>query len=130
MKCLLTKVRRSDIIAFAVDEAWLSLVERCVRDAEAAGSNPVASIPQKVPENKAFRHFFFWKQDMKKRFFGQKGAQKVHNLINTHHSCALLSSIFNSLFSSHIATITPLFLRCSFLFEKAKMICYNTVATR
>ena len=23
---------------------WLSLVERCVRDAEAAGSNPVASI--------------------------------------------------------------------------------------
>ena len=25
-------------------EAWLSLVERCVRDAEAAGSNPVASI--------------------------------------------------------------------------------------
>ena len=31
------------IIALAVDEAWLSLVERCVRDAEAAGSNPVAS---------------------------------------------------------------------------------------
>ena len=25
-------------------EAWLSLVERCVRDAEAAGSNPVASM--------------------------------------------------------------------------------------
>ena len=25
------------------DEAWLSLVERCVRDAEVAGSNPVAS---------------------------------------------------------------------------------------
>ena len=25
-------------------EAWLSLVERCVRDAEAVGSNPVASI--------------------------------------------------------------------------------------
>ena len=24
-------------------DAWLSLVERCVRDAEAAGSNPVAS---------------------------------------------------------------------------------------
>ena len=24
-------------------EAWLSLVERCVRDAEVAGSNPVAS---------------------------------------------------------------------------------------
>ncbi len=26
------------------NEAWLSLVERCVRDAEVAGSNPVASI--------------------------------------------------------------------------------------
>ena len=24
-------------------DAWLSLVERCVRDAEVAGSNPVAS---------------------------------------------------------------------------------------
>ena len=26
------------------NDAWLSLVERCVRDAEVAGSNPVASI--------------------------------------------------------------------------------------
>ena len=25
------------------NDAWLSLVERCVRDAEVAGSNPVAS---------------------------------------------------------------------------------------
>ena len=37
------------IITIAVGEhpkaidAWLSLVERCVRDAEVAGSNPVAS---------------------------------------------------------------------------------------
>ena len=29
-------------------EAWLSLVERCVRDAEAVGSNPVASINTKA----------------------------------------------------------------------------------
>ena len=28
---------------FVIIEAWLSLVERCVRDAEAVGSNPVAS---------------------------------------------------------------------------------------
>ena len=28
-------------------EAWLSLVERCVRDAEVAGSNPVASTIKK-----------------------------------------------------------------------------------
>ncbi len=29
-------------------DAWLSLVERCVRDAEAAGSNPVASTFDKA----------------------------------------------------------------------------------
>ena len=28
---------------FIYFEAWLSLVERCVRDAEVVGSNPVAS---------------------------------------------------------------------------------------
>ena len=35
---------------------WLSLVERCVRDAEVAGSNPV------IPTNKkdAFGRFFCW----------------------------------------------------------------------
>ena len=31
-------------------EAWLSLVERCVRDAEAAGSNPVASTETKASD--------------------------------------------------------------------------------
>ena len=30
-------------ISFLNIDEWLSLVERCVRDAEAAGSNPVAS---------------------------------------------------------------------------------------
>ena len=40
---LLTNVLEISIITFAVDEAWLSLVERCVRDAEVVGSNPVAS---------------------------------------------------------------------------------------
>ena len=30
------------------NEAWLSLVERCVRDAEVAGSNPVASIMRRA----------------------------------------------------------------------------------
>ena len=30
-------------------EAWLSLVERCVRDAEVAGSNPVTSTIYKKP---------------------------------------------------------------------------------
>ena len=31
-------------------EVWLSLVERCVRDAEAAGSNPVTSTIKKNPK--------------------------------------------------------------------------------
>ncbi len=42
-------------------DAWLSLVERCVRDAEAAGSNPVASTCEKVWETlilQCFPRFF------------------------------------------------------------------------
>ena len=39
------------------NEVWLSLVERCVRDAEAAGSNPVTSI--KVVRIPYFEGFFF-----------------------------------------------------------------------
>ena len=35
---------------------WLSLVERCVRDAKAAGSNPV--IPTR--KNKSVRIYFFY----------------------------------------------------------------------
>ncbi len=43
------------------NDAWLSLVERCVRDAEAAGSNPVASILGRGAgnlENKGFPVLF------------------------------------------------------------------------
>ena len=36
-------------------EAWLSLVERCVRDAEVAGSNPVASTGTLGPLVKRLR---------------------------------------------------------------------------
>ena len=32
-------------------EAWLSLVERCVRDAEVVGSNPVASMNKDTTES-------------------------------------------------------------------------------
>ncbi len=35
---------QSVLLCHSNSDAWLSLVERCVRDAEAAGSNPVASI--------------------------------------------------------------------------------------
>ena len=39
------------------NEVWLSLVERCVRDAEAAGSNPVTSTKDvRIPY---FKGFFF-----------------------------------------------------------------------
>ena len=49
-KKLLTFVFHYNIICLSssdeaklINEVWLSLVERCVRDAEAAGSNPVTS---------------------------------------------------------------------------------------
>ncbi len=35
--------KKRAIINKLIIEAWLSLVERCVRDAEVVGSNPVAS---------------------------------------------------------------------------------------
>ena len=36
---------------------WLSLVERCVRDAKAAGSNPVTSTSSGVHEGARFSFF-------------------------------------------------------------------------
>ncbi len=40
-------------------EAWLSLVERCVRDAEVAGSNPVASTKETAEFLKEIQLFLF-----------------------------------------------------------------------
>ena len=41
-------------------EMWLSLVERCVRDAEAAGSNPVISTMLNVHNGlDRYEHFLF-----------------------------------------------------------------------
>ena len=37
------QVKGSSPFIGSIFEVWLSLVERCVRDAEVAGSNPVAS---------------------------------------------------------------------------------------
>ena len=51
---LLTKDFTLDIIIPLLRniEAWLSLVERCVRDAEVVGSNPVAStLGRGTPES-------------------------------------------------------------------------------
>lgn len=39
--------------------AWLSLVERCVRDAEVVGSNPVASTTHRKSETNWFSGFLF-----------------------------------------------------------------------
>ena len=57
------------------NEAWLSLVERCVRDAEVAGSNPVAST-------KALR--IPWLRDS---FFAYK---EIQNVIFQRIFCAWL----------------------------------------
>ena len=42
------------IIILAYFEAWLSLVERCVRDAEVVGSNPVASTTWQGQPRRSF----------------------------------------------------------------------------
>ena len=57
------------------NDAWLSLVERCVRDAEVAGSNPVAST-------KALR--IPWLRDS---FFAYK---EIQNVIFQRIFCAWL----------------------------------------
>ena len=48
-----------NIISLAVDEAWLSLVERCVRDAEVASSNLVASTKGKTRKRIGFLVFLY-----------------------------------------------------------------------
>ncbi len=46
-KNALTRFDGCDIILQWYFEVWLSLVERCVRDAEAVGSSPVTSTSKK-----------------------------------------------------------------------------------
>ena len=65
---LLTTLSRFCIMTFADSEklsfpfiyfeAWLSLVERCVRDAEVVGSNPVASTNKKPEIPQGISGFF------------------------------------------------------------------------
>ena len=43
------------MINLAYFEAWLSLVERCVRDAEVVGSNPVASTTWQGQPRRSFQ---------------------------------------------------------------------------
>ena len=67
---LLTNHVKLYIITLAVDEAWLSLVERCVRDAEVACSNHVASIDvekcRKALFYGVFRHLSFFEKQREK----------------------------------------------------------------
>ena len=48
------------------NDAWLSLVERYVRDVEVAGSNPVASIPWQGRVEKSGKIFGFFFYSMRK----------------------------------------------------------------
>jgi hypothetical protein len=41
-------------------EVWLSLVERCVRDAEAGGSNPLTSTSRDGPATKNRESSLVW----------------------------------------------------------------------
>ena len=45
------------------NDAWLSLVERYVRDVEVAGSNPVASIPWQGRTENLEKDFQFFLRD-------------------------------------------------------------------
>ena len=61
-------------------EVWLSLVERFVRDEEAAGSNPVTSTNGGKPL-KACRLFFS---------FTQTGFEKMKKVLTKHDSCVII----------------------------------------
>ncbi len=61
------------IVTLNNDDAWLSLVERCVRDAEVAGSNPVASIFL-IPVSK----FFLFNTDIKYGYFISRKEQNYN----------------------------------------------------
>ena len=56
-KNALTRFDGCDIILQWYFEVWLSLVERCVRDAEVVGSNPVASTGMKMPKALTIKSF-------------------------------------------------------------------------
>ena len=53
------------------NDAWLSLVERYVRDVEVAGSNPVASIPWQGRVEKSGKIFGFF-------FYSINEKQQLH----------------------------------------------------
>ena len=53
-KNALTRFDGCDIILQWYFEVWLSLVERCVRDAEAVGSSPVTSTKKKIRRQGGF----------------------------------------------------------------------------
>ena len=64
------------------NDAWLSLVERCVRDAEAAGSNPVASIQKTDTERYPFFVSLRLVEEAERRTRVQKS--KVQICLNLH----------------------------------------------
>ena len=83
----MTKVKRCDILnEFDANDtktkhidAWLSLVERCVRDAEVAGSNPVASINWQKHRRSFYKicDVFYFTQKIKSVYCNKKNAYVV-----------------------------------------------------
>ena len=60
------------------NDAWLSLVERCVRDAEVAGSNPVAStLGRGAGKSKGFPVFLCRKKFGRALRSGRRGVHKI-----------------------------------------------------
>ena len=61
----LTRIRKDGIIFKCRAEVWLSLVERYVRDVEAAGSNPVTST---IVKNEQTHRMNLWVCYFKKEY--------------------------------------------------------------
>ena len=86
---------------------WLSLVERCVRDAEAAGSSPVISTKNERPSKTVFYFFVKYKQDLNLLcpcFAKQNG----HKIVATRQGF-LVGSCHLDLVGASYVSLAPIF---------------------
>ena len=88
------------------NDAWLSLVERYVRDVEVAGSNPVASIPWQGRVEKSGKIFGFF-------FYSINEKQQLH-LFEIKFKQMQLFSVFRSLIKAdgHSEHLQPTVISC------------------
>ena len=63
------------------NDAWLSLVERCVRDAEVVGSNPVASTGMKMPKALTIKSFGIFSYVRKRTGNSTRGGNFCESII-------------------------------------------------